>query len=147
MTGVTRATFAVLVLTLLAAGAGGWIGMHYDQPCAHSTGSINELLHHELNLSADQRRRLAGMEAAYTARRRVLEDRERAANRELAAALLTEHRYGPKAEQAIDHYQAATKALEQRTVIHVLAMRSVLTPAQVKKYDQTVAKALDSPHP
>lgn len=87
------------------------------------------------------------MEASYAARRSILEGEARAANRELATALLTQHRYGPQAEQAIDHFHVAMKALEQQTVMHVLAMRSVLTPEQAKKFDQTVANALDSDYP
>jgi len=144
VTGMARTVFSVLFLTALAAGVGGWLGVHYGQVHARSTTSLNELLHHQLDLSADQRRQLAAMEAAYAARRSVLEDQARAANRELATALLTHHRYGPQAQQAIDHFQAAMKALEEQTVIHVLAMRSVLTHSQARKFDQTVAKALDS---
>ena len=148
MTVITRATLAVLALTVLAAGAGGWLGVRYGESCARSSGSsLNDLLHHQLDLSPAQRHQLAAMEASYAARRSVLEDEARAANHELATALLTQHHYGPQAEQAIDHFHAAMKTLEQQTVMHVLAMRSVLTPGQAKKFDQTVAKALDSDHP
>ena len=144
---MARTAFVMIVLAALAAGAGGWVGVRYGQGHARPTTSLNELLHHQLDLSADQRRQLAAMEAAYAARRRVLEDQARAANRELATALLTHHRYGPQAQQAIDHFHAAMKMLEEQTVMHVLAMRSVLTPIQAKKFDQTVDKALDSSRP
>ena len=146
MTGMARAVFAVLALTVLAAGAGGWLGVRYGQTHARSPSSLNQLLHHQLGLSAEQRRRIAAMEAVYATRRSVLEDEARAANRNLAKALLADHRYGPREQQAIDQFHVAMKALEQQTVMHVLAMRSVLTPAQAEKFDQTVAEVLDSGH-
>lgn len=147
MTGMVRTALVVVVLAALSAAAGGWVGVRYGQGHARSPASLNELLHHQLDLNADQRRQLAAMEAAYAARRSALEDQAREANRELATALLTHHRYGAQAQQAIDHFHAAMKTLEVETVIHVLAMRSVLTPAQARQFDQTVAKALDSSRP
>lgn len=147
MSGLSRRVLLLAVLVILAAGAGGWVGAHYGHPSHGSATSLNQLLHEQLHLSRAQRARLAAMESAYTARRRQLEGRAQAANRELAAALLSEHQYGPMAAQAIDHFYAAMKTLQQATVVHVLAMRAILTPAQQKRFDQTVTNALNSGHP
>lgn len=147
MIGAGRAALPVLLLTTLSAGAGGWLGARYGLSHAQAPASLNHLLHHELHLDATQRSRLAAMETAYDAQRRTLEQQARAANRELAAALRSEHQYGPQAEQAIAHFSAAMKALQIATVMHVMAMRAVLTPQQAKKFDQTVTTALDSGHP
>lgn len=146
MTGAGR-VLPVLALTVLSAGAGGWLGVRYGLSHARAPTSLNHLLHHEIQLDASQRSQLAAMEADYAAQRSALEQQARAANRELAAALLTEHQYGPQAEQAIDHFSAAMKALQVATVMHVMAMRRVLTPQQAKKFDDTVTAALDSDHP
>lgn len=146
MTGAGR-VLPVLALTVLSAGAGGWLGVRYGLSHARAPTSLNHLLHHEIQLDASQRSQLAAMEADYAAQRSALEQQARAANRELAAALLTEHQYGPQAEQAIDHFSAAMKALQVATVMHVMAMRRVLTPQQAKKFDDTITAALDSDHP
>ena len=146
MTGAGR-VLPVLALTVLSAGAGGWLGVRYGLSHARAPTSLNHLLHHEIQLDASQRSQLAAMEADYAAQRSALEQQARAANRDLAEALLTEHQYGPQAEQAIDHFSAAMKALQVATVMHVMAMRRVLTPQQAKKFDDTVTAALDSDHP
>ena len=143
MTGSKRTALAMLVLTILAAGAGGWLGVHYGRAASRSPTSLNRLMHHELDLTADQERQLAALEARYEARRRTLEAQARQANRELAAALLASHEYGPQDEHAIDDFHVAMKALQVATVKHLLAMRAVLTPAQAAKFDRTVAAALD----
>ena len=146
MSGLTRTVVGMLALTVLAAAAGGWIGVHYGLQHPRTSG-LDELVHHELTLNADQQQRLAAMEASFAARRKILEEEMRSANRELATAIITEHRFGPQAEQAIEHFHAAMKTLQEETIMHVMAMRSVLTPQQAQQFDQTVAKALDSDQP
>ena len=147
MTGLTRTVVAMLALTVVAAAAGGWMGVHYGLQHAAHASSLDELVHHELKLNADQQQRLAAMEGSFAARRKILEGEMRSANRELAAAILTEHRYGPQVEQAVAHFHAAMKTLQDETIMHVMAMRSVLTPQQAQQFDHTVAKALDSDQP
>jgi len=144
LTGITRTALAVLALTILAAGSGGWLGVHYGLAASRSPTSLNRLLHHELHLTADQKRQLAALETRYDARRKMLEAQARQANRELAAALLASHEYTPQDEQAIEHLHVAMKALQIATVKHLLGMRAVLTPTQAAKFDKTVAAALDS---
>ena len=146
MSGLTRAVVGMLALTVLAAAAGGWIGVHYGLQHPRTSG-LDELVHHELQLNADQQQRLSAMESAFAVRRKGLEDEMRSANRELASAIITEHRYGPQAEQAIEHFHVAMKTLQQETIMHVMAMRSVLTPQQAQLFDDTVAKALNSDQP
>lgn len=148
MIGSTRMVLVAIVLSALAAAGGGWLGVQYGLAHApRSPVSLNRVLHRQLDLTPAQRQQLATLEAAYAARRKVLEAEERSANRKLAAALLAEHRYGPQAAQAITRFSAAMTALQVATVQHVMAMRSVLTPRQAQTYDQAVAKALDSSGP
>jgi Spy/CpxP family protein refolding chaperone len=147
VTGVTRTVVAMLALTVLAAGAGGYFGVRYGLQRVRSSSSLDELVHRQLKLNADQEQRLVAMESTFAARRKGLEDEMRSANRELASAVLTEHRYGPQAEQAIEHFHAAMKTLQEETIKHVMAMRSVLTPQQAQQFDLTVAKALNSDQP
>lgn len=144
MTALSRTVIAMLVVTVLAGATGGWLGVRYGLQQGPRTTSLDELVHHQLDLSVDQQQRLAAMEGSFDARRKVLEDQMRIANRELAAAIVTEHRYGPAAERAIEHFHEAMKTLQEETIQHVLAMRAVLTPEQAQQFDRTIARALNS---
>jgi hypothetical protein len=64
------------------------------------------------------------------------------ANAELADALSADHAYTSRVQQAVDHFHAAMGELQKVTILHVLAMRAVLTPAQTEIFDRTVAKSL-----
>ena len=146
MTSLWRTALPMLALTLVAAAAGGWLGVRYGVPSRSSNG-LDDLLHHELKLTAEQEQRLSALEQDFGARRQALQDQMLSANRALARAIVTEHRYGPEARQAIESFHAAMAALQEETVQHVLAMRAVLTPQQARQFDQTVEQALDSGHP
>jgi Spy/CpxP family protein refolding chaperone len=138
-----RTILLTLALSLAAAGLGAWGGATYAVRHAHTAHPpLHALLHDELKLTPDQTRRIDGLEAAYAERRRGLEARMRQANAELAAALSDEHAYTPRVQLAVDHFHAAMGELQKETIMHVLAMRAVLTPAQTATFDRTVAKAL-----
>lgn len=139
-----RVAVAVVVLTAIAAAAGGWAGIHYGVSASRGRPGLDELLHTELNLTADQNRRIEALESKFATRRANLEAEMRAANRELAAAIGSEHAYGPRAQSAIDRFHRAESALQEETVKHVLAMRTVLNSEQAARFDQTVSKALTS---
>jgi Spy/CpxP family protein refolding chaperone len=137
----------MLLLTLAAGAAGGYVGVHYG--LRHSDGSANldTLLHRELDLSAAQRAQLAALERSFAEQRRPLQSELLSARQELAASIASEHRYGPGVAQAVTHVYQAMGALQQATLQHVLAMRAVLTPEQAREFDATVFKALSSDSP
>lgn len=66
----------------------------------------------------------------------------RAANRDLAKAILQEDSSSLEARQAIERLQTAFGELQGKTVEHVLAVRAILSPTQAKAFDAEVAKAL-----
>jgi Spy/CpxP family protein refolding chaperone len=105
---------------------------------------LDEILHTELGLTPDQEQRIEAMEAQFAFRREALENEMRAANRDLAAAIVGEHVYGPRAQSAIERFHAAESALQEETIKHVLAMRTVLTPEQVTRFDEAISTALIS---
>ena len=145
MTGLTRAALGVIFLTLLAAAAGGWFGVRYGMSEARQRApNLDTVLHEQLGLTADQKSRIAQMEAAFAVRQRALESQMRDANRQLARALIAEHRYGPAAQQAIEQFHAAMKQLQQESIVHIMGMRAVLTPAQAQQFDQTLSQVLGS---
>ncbi len=147
MTPLTRLVGGVVALTLLAAAAGGWVGVRYGLQRAGHPPGLDEFLHHRLNLTPDQEQRIATLESDFAQHRKALELEMRSANHELGQALADEHTYGPQAKSAIERFHKAAAALQEETVIHVLAMRAVLMPAQAQQFDATVSQALTSDQP
>jgi len=138
-----RAIALTLALSLGAAGLGAWGGATYAMRHVHAAHPpMHAVLHEQLQLTPDQTRRIEGLETAYAARRSALEGQMRQANAELAAALSDDHAYTPRVQQAVDHFHHAMGELQKQTILHVLAMRGVLTPAQTAIFDKTVARAL-----
>ena len=138
---------AVVVLTIVAAAAGVWVGMGIGARHTHHASSLDEILHHELNLTPDQEKRISALESKFALDRQDLEMQMHAANRELARALETEHGYDDGAKAAISHFHDAMAKLQEQTIRHILDMRSVLTPEQADRFDKTVREALSSDPP
>jgi Spy/CpxP family protein refolding chaperone len=137
-----RSLVLTLVLSGIGAGMGAWGGAQYVLHRMHRPTPLHELVHEKLHLSADQDRRIAGMERDHAARRQALEAEMRAANAELARAFQEQHADTPQVEAAIDRFHRAMGALQKETIVHVLAMRSVLTPEQTTRFDDTVVRSL-----
>ena len=129
------------VLAALASGAATWASatwvMRERQP-----PSLHSVVHEQLNLSAEQDRRLDAIEARFAARRPALEAEVRVANRELAAAIAASDGDTPQVQAAVDHFHAAMGDLQKATITHVFEMRSVLTPAQADVFDAAVVDGL-----
>ena len=143
MTSLTKTLVVGAIVTALVCVIGGWAGVQYGLQRAQQSG-VHEILHHELGLSAEQESRISEMERQFAESRRNLETEMRAANRDLADALQKDHTFGPAAKQAIERYHAAMGMLQEHTIIHVLAMRQVLTPQQAERFDKMVSDALVS---
>jgi len=144
---VSTAIVAMVLLTLAAGAGGGYLGVRYGLQQAGNSANLDTLLHYRLNLSAEQRARIAALERNFTVERRPLQANLDSARRELASAIAAEHQYGPQVEQAVTHLHQAMGALQQATLQHVLAMRAALTPEQARQFDATVSEALSSDSP
>ncbi len=129
------------MLAALASGAATWASatwiMQERQP-----PSLHSVVHEQLDLSAEQDRRIEDIEARFAARRPALEAEVRAANRELADAIATSDGDATKVQAAVDHFHAAMGDLQKATITHVFEMRYVLTPAQAKVFDAAVVDSL-----
>lgn len=147
MTGTVRLTAAVIALTILAASAGFWGGTRVGAGHAHPSPGLDDILHKELGLTPEQERRIADLEAQFSGQQEQLEKAMRAANRELAQALKSEHSYGEKAKAAVAHFHDAMAKLQELTMLHIVDMRDVLTPAQASRFDETIGKSLTSDAP
>ena len=139
---IWRSIALTLVLSILAGALGVWGGARYVAAHIGQPPSLHQVVHDQLNLTADQRQRIEGLERAYALKRQALEAEMRAANVELAQAYQEAHAYTPKVQASIDRFHRAMDALQTETMLHVIAMRGVLTPAQAAQFDDTVVRSL-----
>lgn len=146
MSGVSRGLILTLLLTLFAAIGGTWIGARYIYEQRHQP-SLHEFVHEELRLTAEQKQRLEVIEQAFAVRRRAREAELRAANAELARAIQARHAYSPQVQAAVERFHDAMGELQKETILHVLAMRTVLTPDQAVQFDQRIGEALTEQAP
>ena len=141
MKATWRSIALTAALAALASGAATWASatwmMRERQP-----PSLHSVVHEQLDLSADQDRRLEAIEARFTKRRPALEAEVRAANRELAVAIAASDGDTPAVQAAVDHFHSAMGSLQKATITHVFEMRAVLTPAQAEVFDAAVVDAL-----
>ncbi len=141
---MVRTVVLAILLTTLAGVVGGWAGVQYGLTHVRPSSQIDEILHHQLTLTPEQKNRIATLETRFSGYRKDLNAEMRAANRDLAIALNTTHAYGPEAKRAIERFYNAMGALQEKTVIHILEMRAVLTPQQSKRFDSMVLEAFSS---
>jgi hypothetical protein len=141
---MVRSIVLTLVLSVVVAAFGAWGGAEYVIHRMQRPTPLHQLVHQKLHLSAEQQGRMDGIEHDHAARQAALEAEMRAANADLAQAFQEQHAYTPKVQAAIDRFHAAMAALQKETFLHVLAMRSVLTPAQTAQFDETVVKSLNT---
>ena len=141
---MVRSIVLTLVLSVVVAAFGAWGGAEYVIHRMQRPTPLHQLVHQKLHLSAEQQGRMAGIERDHAARQAALEAEMRAANADLAQAYQEQHAYTPKVQAAIDRFHAAMGALQKETMMHVLAMRSVLKPALTARFDETVVMSLNT---
>lgn len=137
-----RNLLITVLLAVLAAGGGASVCAYYVISHQSAGPSLHDMVHKDLDLSAEQTRKLDAIEEKYTVERKALEADVLAANRELADAIREGHKDSPEVEAAIDHLHMAMGALQKATIAHVFDMRAVLTPQQAKAFDAEVIAAL-----
>ena len=134
----------VVVFLALCAGmtgvfiAGSWSATH---PVETPSG-LHELVHHDLDLSAEQEAELELIEHRFAARKAELEQKLRAANLALAEAMEADKSYSPAVQAAIDEFHTAMGELQKVTIEHVFEMREILTEEQAIVFDAEVVRAL-----
>lgn len=142
-----RTFIAMLLLTVIAAGLAGWGGVEYGLHRSAASTDLDVVLHRDLDLSSDQKRKIEELEDGFSKDRRGLQAEMRAANIDLARAITDKHVYGQDAQHAIERFHAAMATLQEKTVRHILAMRAVLNPSQAKLFDETIEKSLGTEAP
>ncbi len=146
---MSRKAWLNLLITLVVAGAAGFIGawagatgLGRDRETPLLRQSIHEMVEHGLKLTPEQHTEIDRIEARHTKRRNDLRVQIGRANVELASAMSEEMAFGPQAQLAIDHLQHSVGDLQSSTVLYVLEIRDVLSTEQRRIYDQKVVEAL-----
>lgn len=135
----------VAVIAFCMALAGTWLSRNVIAPHHGDGGELHTLMHEKLDLDPAQKARIEQLEAVFAGQRRALDAQLRQANAELAAAIASEHEYGPKVADAVDRCHIAMGEMQKATLRHVFAMRAVLRPDQAVRFDAAVGKALTQP--
>lgn len=134
------ALVAAAVALLASHASRTWMMDH------HATGGeLHVLVHEKLDLDAQQKAGIEQLEAGFAARRGTLDAQLRASNAELAAAIASEHQFGPKVAGAVDRSHMAMGELQKATLAHVFAMRALLNPEQAAVFDREIGRALTAP--
>lgn len=136
---------ATLVLVFAAAVAGVGVGRAIWPASREPGAELHSLLHDRLDLDAGQSRKLEVLERLYATRRAALEAEMRADNARLAAAIESEHGYGPEVAAAINASHVAMGTLQKETVAHIFAIRKLLRADQIARFDAAVAGSLTDP--
>ncbi len=144
----TGKRLVVIALVVFAAAmAGAYAGRLLIAPAKQTETEIHALLHNGLALDTMQKAKIEAIEQRFAARRKAHELEMRAANAHLAAAMQSEHGYGPEVTAAIDHTHEVMGEMQKETLEHLFAMRAVLNPDQAAKFDKAVIKALSPETP
>ena len=138
-----RGTLITVALAIVAGFGGVWLGKTVFDRTPHQT-TLHDVVHHQLRLDAEQRRRIDVLDRNFAVQRHALELEMRAANVDLAIAIREEQGYGPRVVAAVDRFHAAMGRLQTETIQHVFAMREVLRQDQKATFDDTVVSALTS---
>ena len=144
---LARSLALTILLSVAAAGIGAWGATHYVVSRMHHAEPLHQVVHDKLKLTPAQEHEIKALEQQYVLRRKSLEAEMRAANADLAQAIQESHAYSPQVQRAIDRFHRAMGDLQKESILHVLAMRKVLTPDQVVRFDDTVATALTEEAP
>ena len=139
-----------VVLAGLAAYAGARLGeqkLNTKPPEAPRArlllrDSVFQMVHQDLTLTPDQKRKIDDIETRYSHRRNELRAQIGSANAELGEALANEMALGTAASRALEHLQQSMGDLQRTTILYVLEVRAVLTPQQQQVLDQKVFESL-----
>ncbi len=129
-------------MVVVAAAGGAWIGARIFSPRAATHVDFHEQLYRAVDLTPDQRERLAVVEARYKKEEAYQREALRIANRNLANLLEHEDAYNENVEAAIVEIHTAMNELQVLTIKHLYAMREILTPEQRTEFDRLVADTL-----
>ena len=114
-----RRTLLIAMIAFAAAIGGVVIGRAVMPHSRQVENGMHSLLHGQLNLSSAQHAQIEALEQQFAMRKRARELELRADNAKLAAAIETEHGFGPQVSAIIDHSHMLMGALQKETLEHI----------------------------
>lgn len=143
-----------LLITVVLAGAAAYVGVRLGEQRLKPAeapraplllrDSVYQMVHQDMKLTDDQKRKIDDIEARYAHRRNALRVQIGSSNAELGEALANEMALGTAASRALEHLQSSMGDLQRETILYVLEVRAVLTPPQQQVLDQKVFESLTS---
>jgi hypothetical protein len=147
--GAWRGFVLTLVIAIAAGFAGarlGMLGPHRTPsggaPYASVRQSVDDLLDRDFRLSAQQKQQIAQIDEHFSVIHNQIWTGIYTENAELANAVAANMSLSPDAKKAIAGIQDGVGRLHTESIIYVLQIRQVLTPAQRPDFDEHVIMAL-----
>ncbi len=132
----------IAVVALCAALTGTLLVNFSNYKTDKAPHGFHTKIHQRLDLNAEQEIRLQEIERTYLARKAELEAQLIEANAALAITMETDKSLTPDVQVAIDDFHAIMGQLQKETIMHIFAMRAVLTEEQAILFDAEVARTL-----
>jgi hypothetical protein len=149
---MTGAAWRNLLITVALAGLAAYAGARLGQvplprtgPPVERTGlrdNIFQVVHRDMTLTPEQKRQIEEIDARHSHSRILLRAQINTADAELGEALANEMALGTAASRALDRLQDLMGQLQRETVLYVLDVRAVLTPAQQQLLDRRIFESL-----
>jgi hypothetical protein len=144
-----RGLALTLVIVIVGGFAGarlGMLGTHH--PSAQSTGyasvreAVDELLARDFKLTDAQKQQIAQIDVRFSRIHNQIWAGIYTENAQLANAVAADMTLNPDAKKAITGIQDGVGRLHTESIVYVLQVRQVLTPAQRPDFDDRVIMAL-----
>ncbi len=135
-----------LMIVACAAIGGVLIGQNFLGKSSavhrHAAGDMHALFHHDLNLNAQQDKKLAVIEKDFRRQRALYEEQMKLANMELAEAIKGSGYYSPQVQEAVDKIHGAMGELQKLTLQHLADMQGILSEKQNRQLEEKVVEQL-----
>ena len=142
-----------MLITIVVAAASGFAGArlgairnqsHASPPSAQATlrQSVDAMLTRDFNLTADQKRKVAEIDEAYTRQNNRIWSMLKMTNAELAGALSEDMTMNDMTHVYIRQIEENAGLLQTATINYIIDIRNVLTPQQRDLYDERIIRAL-----
>ena len=134
-----------LALVAVVACVACWLTAAYLNRSHHTAhGDSHAWIHTQLGITAEQEKALKPIEQRYSEQKKHYGEMLRIANAELGRAILEDRSDSERVKAVVARIQQAQGELQNATLQHIFAMKSVLTPAQYEKLRQSTADALST---
>jgi Spy/CpxP family protein refolding chaperone len=147
--GAWRGFALTLVIAIVAGFAGarlGMLGQHRSPaggaPYASVRQAVDDLLERDFKLTAAQKQQIAQIDQRFSVVHNQIWTGIYTENAQLANAVAANMTLSPDAKKAIAGIQDGVGRLHTESIIYVLEIRQVLTPAQRPDFDEHVIMAL-----